>query len=353
MNICVSRYYRREQLNLECEIITPMFLGNANQEAELRAAPFKGLLRYWWRVIHAHGIDPGKLYKEESALFGNPDDSGGKSLLSISVDGDLKYYPQGQFPKGETMHHLEVQKKVDRFLYLGYGPILGAGKLKKEGCGTFRPDQPFQLKIIYPSSKEKEILDLLACIHHFGAIGSRSRNGWGSFSIVNREKLPGLQAVFKKHARQWEECFDLDYPNGLGKDNNRLLFWRSKDLFDTWEEAMNDLAGKYLELRLNLKFNGGGWKPHPAPQSRHILGYPTGTKHKVGGWSNCRHGSALRLIVRKENSKYRNYFLHLPHSFSKKMWHGQKENQINIWKEVHKKIEDDLSMQRITTEKEI
>jgi CRISPR-associated protein Cmr1 len=353
MKICVGRYYRREQLNLECEIITPMFLGNACQEAELRAAPFKGLLRYWWRVIHAHNIDPGELYKEESALFGSPDDSGGKSLLSISVDGDLKCYLQGQFPKGETIYHREVQQEVDCFLYLGYGPILRAGKLKKEGCGAFRPGQSFQLKITYPSTKEKEILDLLACIHHFGAIGSRSRNGWGSFSIANREKLPGLQAVFKKHARQWEECFDLDYPNGLGKDNNRLLFWRSKNLFDTWEEAMNNLAGKYLELRLNLKFNGGGQKPHSAPQSRHILGYPTGTKHKVEGWGNCRHGSALRLIVRKENGRYRYHILYLPHCFSERMWPDQKKDQIKIWKKVHAQLCSNKLMQQITMEKEI
>lgn len=38
--ICISRYYRRERLDLECEIITPMFLGNACQEAELRAVGF-------------------------------------------------------------------------------------------------------------------------------------------------------------------------------------------------------------------------------------------------------------------------------------------------------------------------
>ena len=45
MKVNITRYYKREQLKLDCEIITPMFLGNANQEAELRAAPFKGLLR--------------------------------------------------------------------------------------------------------------------------------------------------------------------------------------------------------------------------------------------------------------------------------------------------------------------
>ena len=54
MGVNIARFYRRERLQFDCEIVTPMFLGNSRQEAELRAAPFKGLLRYWWRVANGY-----------------------------------------------------------------------------------------------------------------------------------------------------------------------------------------------------------------------------------------------------------------------------------------------------------
>ena len=32
-------------------ITTPMFCGEANQQAEFRLPSFKGVLRFWWRAI--------------------------------------------------------------------------------------------------------------------------------------------------------------------------------------------------------------------------------------------------------------------------------------------------------------
>jgi len=42
----LKKRFDREVLELECEIITPMFLGDARQKAVLRPGPFKGLIRY-------------------------------------------------------------------------------------------------------------------------------------------------------------------------------------------------------------------------------------------------------------------------------------------------------------------
>lgn len=45
MNNGFMRYYKRERVTAECEILTPMFLGGPDQSAQWRAAPFKTLLR--------------------------------------------------------------------------------------------------------------------------------------------------------------------------------------------------------------------------------------------------------------------------------------------------------------------
>ena len=46
----ITRFHDTETLQVSVEFLTPTFLGGADQNAELRAAPFKNLLRQWWRV---------------------------------------------------------------------------------------------------------------------------------------------------------------------------------------------------------------------------------------------------------------------------------------------------------------
>ncbi len=347
MKVNIARYYKRERIQLDCEIITPMFLGNANQEAELRAAPFKGLLRYWWRV--ANGLrheTASALLREENRIFGSADaNSGGKSQVTVEVKGHPLHFAQETFPAGQKIQHPEVRNKfgnvvsIDRFLYLGYGPIIKSGQLKKEGEGAFQPGQCFTVIISGREQILEQMKHPIHCFQQFGAIGSRSRNGWGSFFLESDNLQPVSDAMlFKNIGSDWLTCFSKDYPHCLGTDNGKTLLWRSKQVHSNWEEVMNELAGIYLMTRLEQKFQEGG--PHLKPQNRHILGYPAGRKHSVKNWGHAgRHGSALRLLVRKEADGYRGYFLHLPHLFSKEMWPGDKERQINIWKQVHAKLD--------------
>lgn len=50
MSINISRFINREPAEFTVEVLTPMFLGGANGDAELRAAPLKNAIRYWWRI---------------------------------------------------------------------------------------------------------------------------------------------------------------------------------------------------------------------------------------------------------------------------------------------------------------
>lgn len=113
---------------------------------------------------------------------------------------------------------------------------------------------------------------------------------------------------------------------------------------------MNELAEIYLQVRLEHQFQGGG--PHSSPQDRHALGYPAGRNHGVKSWGNQgRHGSALRLIVRKEPEGHRGYILHLPHLFSKEMWPNGKDRQIQIWQQVHASLDKLCQRQEIKGER--
>ncbi len=348
MTINIARFYKRERLELDCKIITPMFLGNASQEAELRAAPFKGLLRYWWRVANG-GLHetPGALLAAENQIFGSADaDTGGKSHVTVEVKGDLCCYPENGFPKGEYITHPEVRNRngkpmnIDRFLYLGYGPIAGHGSLKKEteGKGAFVTGQSFCLSLTATSEIMQQLQTTLQCCRQFGAVGGRSRNGWGCFLLTGAQPTSiSDQVLFQTLGKFWEDCFTHDYPHRLGLSGHNLLLWRCYENHDDWEGAMNALAEIYMRIRMGHKFRGGG--PHRNLQERHILGYPSGRKHQVDSWGNGRHGSALRLLVRKEAENYRGYILHLPHLFSEKMWPNEKERQIKIWQSVHANLD--------------
>lgn len=132
---------------------------------------------------------------------------------------------------------------------------------------------------------------------------------------------------------------------------------------------MRSLADIYISIRAG---NDGKGIPKleinkDSLPERHLLGYPV-TNHPVNpilkngqidkkhpeyewrkNWGNQgRHGSALRLIVRKEADGHRGYILHLPHLFSTEMWPNGKERQIEIWKKVHKSL--DALCDRMTTE---
>lgn len=370
MTINISRFYKRERWELDCEIITPMFLGNASQEAELRAAPFKGLLRYWWRVANGWRYPtPGELLQAESKIFGSPDEqSGGKSMVTVGVCASTKMAPmKDNFVSHGLVDHPECEKSNRKTNPLNF--LAGMGLIHyKNGMlhSYFSPGEKFRLNVTCCHEAREAVQSALHLIGAFGAIGSRSRNGWGCFSLGIQKHLP---SHFFYSA---DKAFERDYPHCLGKNDKGPLLWETKGApHASWSECMKLLADIYISIRAGnvtkgisrLEVKSG------SPPERHLLGYPV-TNHflypikKEGGqidkkhpeyewrknWGNQgRHGSALRLIVRKEADGHRGYILHLPHLFSKDMWpEADKDRQIKIWQKVHSSL--DQLCQRVQLE---
>lgn len=351
MRINIGRFLNRKRFALECEVITPMFLGGADQEAKLRAAPFKGMLRYWWRVAQGSATDPEILLQKENAIFGaagSDDEKGqGKSLVTVEVEplGGMVPTKENFSYSGEISHREVNRGKTSALGYLaGMGLVRGGIR-----HSYFKPGGKFKIEISVAESAEQEVLKSLTCWKLFGAIGARSRNGWGCFSMDGLKDMDfPVLAV-----REWRQALeDSDYPHCFGQDEIGLLCWRTRDSFPSWEKCMHGLAQHYANLRLQFPFEEG--EPHKVPKDRHLLGYPV-TRHCVErkGWGTfdhkkkkckpTRHASALRLMVRKgDNGKYRGFFLHLPHAFSRNMWENDHDRQIRIWKKVHDYLDREL-----------
>lgn len=60
-----------ESIEAELEVVTPLFLGGADQsEAEIRGASIRGAMRFWFRALAAQ-TDPASLRDLESDVFGD------------------------------------------------------------------------------------------------------------------------------------------------------------------------------------------------------------------------------------------------------------------------------------------
>jgi len=147
-------------LSVRLETVTPLFLGGADPKGspELRAASFRGAMRYWLRATLGGVIGDanlGSLHQLESVVFGSPDVGSPISirLTSISI-------------KTQKAFILPHKKKVTRDGLVGR----------------------FELVVTQPRSSSPAAWDAalssLALALTFGGVGLRSRRGYGTLRVV-------------------------------------------------------------------------------------------------------------------------------------------------------------------------
>jgi len=366
-SLLVRRFGDVVTLNFTCEIITPMFLGDAFKNASLRPEPFKALLRYWWRI--AVGSTAGKDYShdklliEEGKIFGSGGDTAQRSLITLKVLGNVRA-EKGDLPEVERVNHPEVRIPIHPLLYLGYGPVSWDNNLHKAifHRSYLLPGQVFTLRITIPKilldKADAAIKETLFCFRAFGAIGSRSRNGWGSFQILDEiSDYPKINGI------ELSKCFedDRDYPHCLVKDGKGLLLWKSEG-FTSWEMAMRFLAEVYIYLRTG--FPGKHSWPYensldPDGEEiisvRHLLGFPL-TNHPAekAKWGEVKHDnkgrkkykykarltSPLRFFIRKRDNKFYAFVLCLPYFLKSASIFVNRNEQLRLWSEICKRLDN-------------
>jgi len=356
MSINVRRFINRETGHFSVEVLTPMFLGGADGNGELRSPPFKNALRYWWRLTQ--GDTPGdQLLAKEQALFGgvnedrnsNPEMKACRSLVDVVVTGDVKRATHGSSAKLGSKKNSEAGGKssVSLAAYLGMGPVQFNGNYEKY---PVLPGERFSLSVTWPKEQRDEILDTLSMFSHFGALGARSRNGWGSVDLSSASvELRSIRQLHEKYGEEISRVLadNRKYPFKLGLmkigAKRSWLLWEIASE-SGWEAAMKSAAEKYMDVRQTLVF------PVQKPQGvqkRHIIGYPV-TGHPVREWggNNGRMPSQLRILVRKRGEKYTSYFFHLPHQIPH-LWNSNAlGSELSVWQEIHSWL--DSNCKRVT-----
>lgn len=298
----------------DLEVITPMFSGGANPaHAELRPASIKGLLRFWWRALEAEG-DLEKLRNKEAEIFGSVA-QGGKFAMQISNES-LKA-SKAPFPN----HPVRVEGKSFRINILEY-LAYGTHEREKEKGNVFVREYiltgtSFKLTIKFSNREiENQVLKSFYVFSLFGGIGSRSRNGFGCFEVINKSQ------AFEPIAKEYDISAPYSRsnltklirkvgPQSYSGFSDETKLFRSSQSFDTWDKALAHVGGVYRTGRLNLE-------ARHRFEKRQYIGSPIIDPKVDKGIPRSfleRHAKPYFLKIGKEAMKYRSYILYLPSKY--------------------------------------
>lgn len=342
MLINIARFIDREPAKFKLEVLTPMFLGGANGDSELRPAPLKNSIRYWWRITQGE-LSHEKMLGKEQQLFGGVTGEATRSLVDVVVTGSVRTGGVGEVDDaiGRTRNPEANGRNVPLSAYLGMGPVNFNGIYTKT---RILPGEKFTVSVSYPKEHKNNIIDALSLFAEFGSLGARSRNGWGSFNLLaeNNSVLLSREKLFENYGEELSEIFKVGkkYPFKLGKSNKQPLLWKIS-MGNTWQKAMKLAGESYMDLRqqaLPL--------PNASPkvvQKRHILGYPITNHSKIDSWggNNGRMPSQLRIIIRKTGNKYNVFFFHLPHKIPKP-WDSSLGTELSVWQKLHNYLDENF-----------
>lgn len=272
-----------EFIEYECEVVTPMFIGDADPlKAKLRATSLKGVLRFWWRALNG-GLPIDELRKKEGELFGNTQQ---QSKIRIDILDNELVASTIPFPA----HYIPGQRRINVINYLAYGTT------DKE---YFEPGK-FTLRIGCPEEQRQAVEDALSLLTNFGGLGARSRNGFGSLSI----KHPSIQSNPVTLLKE------LPLPDGkmqYSALSQGIKFFRTTVSHRTWDSALAELGRAYHSARKSLE-------PSNEYEKRKFLASPL----IVGRNTHSdiqRRAKPYFMHVAKVEDKYEGRMLYLPAAF--------------------------------------
>jgi CRISPR-associated protein Cmr6 len=200
----------RKRFDFACKLRleTPAFLGGANpydlatarRDCTLRAATLRGLLRWWWRTMHAGHVDVATLQSMEAAVWGNTE-QGGAVRIAVVPDGDTQpvLYDKRAIQQANRLPPAGDRKTTQGLWYHSYGMDESKGRrhyapadsrwalrlTARDAPVVAERDSRGRIvrKETLPGSfllEQAQAAVWLFC--HFGGAGSKSRKGFGSFA---------------------------------------------------------------------------------------------------------------------------------------------------------------------------
>lgn len=203
----------RYEFTCTLELVTPAFLAGAEQGADdcdLRPATLRGLLRWWWRTMHAGHVDARTLSQLESAVWGNTSLGGAVQIRIRRVSKITPYLYDKQAIKTQNeLPSPQDRKSMPGLWYFSFG----MDDVRRDERGQkrrfqryfFSPGTKWQIRLIARPSvyqivneKGKVIREIplpdpqillqqaeaaLWLLCQYGGVGSKSRKGYGCLAM--------------------------------------------------------------------------------------------------------------------------------------------------------------------------
>lgn len=234
------------QTTLHYRIVTPMFLGGENQQADatqFRNASFKGALRFWWRALNwgrCLQAEPQpmaalkELHKREGDLFGLASDGKDSRQSRVQIHSDL----QGA----------RIQKSDA--VPAGIGYLMGQG-LKER---TYLEGGDLTIRLSFKPDTSEAAIDSIEqaaiALGLLGGLGSRARKGLGSLALhkLDRPGQPVREFDTVERIADFIQKLDFsapaDAPLSAFTQNTRI------DVSETAGRALDALAAIGNELQM-------------------------------------------------------------------------------------------------------
>lgn len=223
----------REEFTATLELVTPAFLAGASQKADdcdLRSSTLRGLLRWWWRTMHAGYVDVEALRSMEAAIWGNTKAGGAIQTVVASHRGTVLLYdykdrfrPKDDFKRQHQLQDPPDRKTTQGLFYASYGMDETSHGQRKQRYYVApgarwdilltarkfieRDDKGNVVRAIEPRIVLDQAKAALWLLCQFGGVGSKSRKGFGSLSCidagVNAITLGGCKEVAQKFRSEW------------------------------------------------------------------------------------------------------------------------------------------------------
>ncbi len=186
------------------ELTTPAFLAGASRQQEdcdLRPATLRGLLRWWWRTIHAAHLSRQELRRLEAAVWGDAK-QGAALALSVQAETAIDRQPVLFDKDGIAQRHCVPNSQGLRYIAYGMDETKQEQRYQRwyvePGAGWTLTLSARQGRLPEggPSIEASDILRqghaALWLLCRYGGVGSKARNGFGSFSDV---EVDGIETV--------------------------------------------------------------------------------------------------------------------------------------------------------------
>ncbi|MCS7304965.1 MAG: type III-B CRISPR module RAMP protein Cmr6, partial [Thermoguttaceae bacterium] len=203
------------------ELVTPAFLAGAKQNAsdcELRPATLRGLLRWWWRTMHAGHVDARTLAQLESAVWGSTSQGGAVQITvrPVSQITPILYDKQAvkhknalpSPPDDKTTPGLwyfsfgmdDIRREIGRkYRFQRYFVEPGArwqvrftARASRYQIMDAKGNLLEEIQLADPQMLLQQAQATLWLLCQYGGIGAKSRKGFGCFTIKNPEPDEGL-----------------------------------------------------------------------------------------------------------------------------------------------------------------